>query len=86
MNCDASNKGILLLYSALKSSELLIDLLLEPVWPVDLGTGVRKEEKENKEMESVPSGSPASSKCPTEFCHLELSEALLCHKNNPLFT
>lgn len=65
---------------------VFLDLLLEPAWPVDLGTGVGKEEKENKEMESVPNGSPASSKCPTEFCHLELSEALLCHKNNPLFT
>lgn len=55
-----------------------LDLLLEPLWPVDWRAGVGKEKKRKEEMESVPSGSPTSSKCPTGFCHLELSEALLC--------
>lgn len=51
---------------------------------MDWRTGVGKKEKRKEEMESVPSGSPTSSNCPTGFCHLE---ALLCgKKNNSLFT
>ena len=67
--------------------EMFVSLdLLEPLWPVGWRAGVGKEEKRKEEMESVPSGSPTSSKCCTGFCHLELSEALLCGKKQcPLY-